>query len=110
MTAAQVVGKMEASGWAYHADMRLIQKAYDFPSFGDAIGFIVKGALLAEKRDHHPDWTVSSNVVQVRLTTHDAGGVTVRDCRLALELDGFADIRSRIGKAVRSSLAAKGRA
>jgi 4a-hydroxytetrahydrobiopterin dehydratase len=107
MTPAQIAELVGVGGWDYAPGSNAIQKSYEFQTFIDATGFIVKGALLAEKCNHHPDWACSSNVVKVNLTTHDAGGVTMRDCDFAMALDEIADSHSRLDAAVRSLLASR---
>jgi 4a-hydroxytetrahydrobiopterin dehydratase len=109
LTSAEVAAQADLGGWSYDAAACAIRKQYDFHSFGDAIAFIVQGALIAEKRDHHPDWTCSFNIVQVKLSTHDAEGVTQLDCSLARDLDAIADVRDRLEAAVRSSLVKRAR-
>jgi 4a-hydroxytetrahydrobiopterin dehydratase len=54
-----------------------------FPNFVAAFGFMTKVALLAEKQDHHPEWSNVYGRVRIALSTHDAGGITERDFRLA---------------------------
>lgn len=54
-----------------------------FPNFVSAFGFMTKVALLAESQDHHPDWQNVYNRVHIVLCTHDAGGITDNDFRLA---------------------------
>lgn len=54
-----------------------------FADFSEAFGFMARVALLAEKADHHPDWSNSWNTVVIDLVSHDAGGITDRDRRLA---------------------------
>jgi 4a-hydroxytetrahydrobiopterin dehydratase len=55
----------------------------EFADFSEAFAFMARVALLAEKQDHHPDWSNSWNRVVIDLTSHDAGGLTARDVRLA---------------------------
>jgi 4a-hydroxytetrahydrobiopterin dehydratase len=60
-----------------------------FADFNEAFSFMVRVALLAEKRNHHPDWSNSWNRVVIDLVSHDAGGVTRRDMELAQAIDGL---------------------
>lgn len=66
---------------------RGIEKSFHFTSFVQAFGFMSRVALLAERADHHPDWSNSYNRVHIRLTTHQAGGLTQRDFELARRLE-----------------------
>lgn len=66
-----------------------IVRELKFPDFVTAFGFMTQVALLAEKHDHHPDWTNVYNRVRIQLTTHDAGGITERDFRLATAISGL---------------------
>lgn len=75
-------------GWALEGGA--IAKEFKFATFGEAFGFMARAALAAEKMDHHPEWTNVYNTVSVRLTTHDAGGLTRRDIELARAMDGMA--------------------
>ena len=61
-----------------------------FRDFTEAFGFMTRVALLAEKRDHHPDWSNSWNKVAIDLSSHDAGGLTQRDFDLAAAIDAIA--------------------
>jgi len=74
--------------WSLQGD-RLVRE-FRFAGFGEAFGFMARVALFAEKIDHHPDWTNVWNRVSVALQTHDAGGVTDLDFRLAAEMDRVA--------------------
>jgi len=65
----------------------VISKAFTFKDFVAAWGFMSRVALLAEKRDHHPDWRNVWNKVDITLTTHDAGGLTSLDFELARAID-----------------------
>ena len=66
-----------------------IEKTYEFGNFVEAFGFMAKVAILAEKAEHHPEWSNVYNRVSIRLTTHDAGGLTEKDFGLAVEIDGL---------------------
>lgn len=67
-----------------------LHREYKFPVFALAIGFIAAAAPAIEKMDHHPEWSNVYNRVTVDLTSHDAGGITERDFRLAGILEGIA--------------------
>ena len=58
-----------------------------FGDFGEAFGFMARVALLAERRDHHPDWSNVYNRVVIDLQTHDAGGISEKDFELATAID-----------------------
>lgn len=65
-----------------------LHREYKFPGFALAIGFFAAAAPAIEKMDHHPEWSNVYNRVDIRLTTHDAGGLTARDTALAAAIDG----------------------
>ncbi len=69
--------------WSLNADETAIHRSFKFKSFLEAFSFMTHVALLAEKQDHHPDWFNSYNKVEITLSSHDAGGLTVRDVKLA---------------------------
>lgn len=73
-------------GWTRNGDG--IERQYKFADFTQAFGFMARVALLAEKADHHPEWSNVYNKVAIRLTTHDAGGISARDVALARAIDG----------------------
>jgi 4a-hydroxytetrahydrobiopterin dehydratase len=75
--------------WRYEAEANAIARDFRFRNFSEAFGFMTRVALSAEKAGHHPDWSNSYNKVSIRLSTHDAGGVTERDIALARAIDGF---------------------
>ena len=77
-------------GWALEEGSGAIRKTFVFADFSAAFGFMARAALAAEKLDHHPEWSNVWNRVEVRLTTHDAHGLTARDFELARAMDGFA--------------------
>ena len=64
-----------------------ISKTFTFKDFVAAWGFMSRVALLAEKRNHHPDWRNVWNKVEITLTTHDAGGLSTLDFELARTID-----------------------
>ncbi|MEX2644414.1 MAG: 4a-hydroxytetrahydrobiopterin dehydratase [Acetobacterales bacterium] len=68
-----------------------ITRSFRFKDFNAAFGFMARAALLAEKMDHHPEWFNVYNRVDVTLSTHDAGGVTDKDVRMAKAMDRWAD-------------------
>ncbi len=74
--------------WAFRGGR--LHREFLFKGFSEAFGFMARAALFAEKIDHHPDWTNVWNRVVVSLQTHDAGGVTDLDFRLAAEMDRVA--------------------
>jgi 4a-hydroxytetrahydrobiopterin dehydratase len=77
----------ELSGWAEAKGRDAITKTYQFKSFSHAWAFMSRVALFAEKTDHHPEWFNVWNRVDIALTTHDAGGLSARDVKLAAEID-----------------------
>ena len=78
------------TGWAAVPDKDAIRKVWKFRSFSEAWGFMSRTALVAEKLNHHPEWTNVYNVVDVVLTTHSAKGLTMLDIDLARAMDQFA--------------------
>ncbi|HZS63027.1 MAG TPA: 4a-hydroxytetrahydrobiopterin dehydratase [Xanthobacteraceae bacterium] len=67
-----------------------ISKKFVFKDFNEAFGFMTRAALVAEKMDHHPEWFNVYKTVEVTLSTHDAGGVTELDIKLAQAMDELA--------------------
>ena len=68
-------------------DNKSIKKEFKFDNFINAFGFMSKVALLSEKMDHHPTWHNTYNKVKIELTTHDKGGITTNDIKLAESID-----------------------
>ena len=68
-------------------DNKTLKKEFKFDDFINAFGFMSKVALLSEKMDHHPDWQNTYNKVKINLTTHDKGGITTNDIKLAESID-----------------------
>ena len=67
-----------------------IARSFVFADFNQAFGFMARVALAAEKMDHHPEWFNVYKTVEVTLATHDAGGVTEKDIRLAKAMESYA--------------------
>jgi 4a-hydroxytetrahydrobiopterin dehydratase len=76
--------------WCNAPERSAITRTFVFPDFNAAFGFMARVALVAEKMDHHPEWSNVYRTVTVALTTHDAGGVTERDLALARAMDQIA--------------------
>lgn len=76
-------------GWTYVAERDAIQRRLAFRDFAEAFGFMARVAILAEKADHHPEWTNVWNRVDILLTTHDAGGLSTRDIQMAQTIDAL---------------------
>jgi 4a-hydroxytetrahydrobiopterin dehydratase len=77
-------------GWRMVDGRDAIQKTFKFKDFNEAFGFMARAALVAEKMDHHPEWTNVWNRVEVTLSTHSAGGLTELDLKLAEAMDRIA--------------------
>ena len=94
MTRPAVIGAEAALaqlvGWTAVAGRDAIAKTFVFADFNAAFGWMTRVALAAEKLDHHPEWSNVYNRVEVVLATHDAGGVTELDLRLARHMDAAA--------------------
>ncbi|XP_051050041.1 pterin-4-alpha-carbinolamine dehydratase 2 [Phodopus roborovskii] len=80
---SQLLRGLKAAGWSELSDRDAICKEFTFKSFNQAFGFMSRVALQAEKMNHHPEWLNVYNKVQITLTSHDCGGVTKRDVKLA---------------------------
>jgi 4a-hydroxytetrahydrobiopterin dehydratase len=93
--AARQTALREIHGWAEVEDRDAIRKSYHFGDFSEAWGFMSRIALLAEKMDHHPELFNVYNRVEIILSTHDAGGLSQRDIRLAHAIDEVAPERDR---------------
>lgn len=75
----------ELTGWTL--DNNFIQKDFEFKDFLEAFGFLSRIAVLSEKLNHHPNWSGVYNKVQIKLQTHDAGGITAKDIELAKQIE-----------------------
>ncbi len=78
------------NGWSLVDNRDAIAKTYQFSNFIAACGWMTRAALQAEKLDHHPEWFNVYNRVEVVLSTHDAGGLTALDIKLARAMDRLA--------------------
>ena len=75
--------------WALVPEKDAIRRGFKFADFSAAWAFMSRVALLAEKQDHHPEWENVYNRVVITLTTHDAGGLSERDLKLATSIDAM---------------------
>ena len=77
-------------GWTEVSGREAIARTFVFRDFNEAFGFMTRVALVAEKRDHHPEWRNVYKTVDVVLATHDAGGITPKDIDLAKAMNAIA--------------------
>lgn len=77
----------ERPEWALTEDGLAIERRFVFRNFSEAFAFMTRVAMAAEKMNHHPEWSNVYKTVDVRLTTHDAGGLTELDFVLARRID-----------------------
>ena len=75
--------------WALAEGRDAICRTFKFRDFNQAWGFMNRVVLLAEKQDHHPEWSNVWNTVKIELSTHDAGGLSGNDVRLAQSIDAL---------------------
>jgi 4a-hydroxytetrahydrobiopterin dehydratase len=75
--------------WRHDADRDAIARRFTFADFNAAFGFMARVALLAEKADHHPEWSNVWNRVDIVLTTHACAGLSQRDVAMARQIDGL---------------------
>ena len=74
-------------GWTKVEGREAIYKRFEFTDFNEAFGWMTRVAMVAEKTDHHPEWLNVYNRVDVTLATHDVGGLSERDIKLANVMD-----------------------
>lgn len=79
----------DLEGWALAEDGLSISRRFTFRNFSEAFAFMTRSALAAEKLDHHPDWSNVYKTVEVKLSTHDAGGLTALDFELARRMNRY---------------------
>ena len=79
-----------SKGWAFSEDKIYVQKTFQFKSFVEAFSWMCRVAFIAEKLNHHPNWSNVYNKVDISLSTHDAGGLTELDLEFAnlIEMEG----------------------
>jgi 4a-hydroxytetrahydrobiopterin dehydratase len=78
-----------ANGWSLVDGRDALEKEFNFKNFNEAFGWMTRAALWAEKWDHHPEWFNVYNRVHVVLTTHDVGGLSPLDAKLARKMDSL---------------------
>ena len=92
LTPEQRAAALDALGdWDYEDGRDAIARQFLFQDFSEAFAFMTRVALLAEVQDHHPEWSNVWNRVEILLTTHDAGGLSERDIRMARAIDALLD-------------------
>jgi 4a-hydroxytetrahydrobiopterin dehydratase len=93
LTDAQIATELAATpGWTRSGDA--LARTFQFTDFGTAFGFRASAALVAERMNHHPEWFNVYGKVDVKLATHDAGGITALDVELARARSSIADGRT----------------
>ncbi len=76
--------------WSLAREGKAIERSFEFRDFSEAFAFMARVAMIAEKRDHHPEWSNVYNKVEITLTTHDADGLSLRDVNMAKDIDALA--------------------
>src|SRR5688572_31017910 len=89
-SAARKSALAKLNGWSEVSGRDAITRKFTFKNFNEAFGFMTRAALVAEKMDHHPEWSNVYKTVDVTLSTHDAGGLTELDVKLAEAMDQIA--------------------
>jgi 4a-hydroxytetrahydrobiopterin dehydratase len=89
---ARTAALKKLKAWREAEGGEAITRTFTFADFNEAFGFMTRAALVAEKMDHHPEWTNVYKTVTVTLSSHDAGGVTERDIELAKAMDKIAGV------------------
>jgi 4a-hydroxytetrahydrobiopterin dehydratase len=87
---AQAEALATLTGWKPAQGREAITKRFVFRDFSEAFGWMTRVALLAETMNHHPEWSNAYHIVTVTLVTHDAGGLTELDVKLARAIDALA--------------------
>ena len=86
---------LQSQGWKLLSNRDAIQKVFQFKDFNEAWGFMSRVALVAESMNHHPEWFNVYNKVDITLSTHDCGGLSVNDINLANHLESFAKLYNK---------------
>ncbi|MEP6786399.1 MAG: 4a-hydroxytetrahydrobiopterin dehydratase [Sphingomonadales bacterium] len=81
----------ELDEWDFDEARDALTRQFVFADFVEAFGFMTRVAIIAEKTDHHPEWSNVYNRVDVLLTTHDAGGLSTRDIDMARVMDALVE-------------------
>ncbi|MEL6566113.1 MAG: 4a-hydroxytetrahydrobiopterin dehydratase [Pseudomonadota bacterium] len=89
-TRGPLLDPLMASGWRLVDGRDAIHKTFQFADFVEAFGWMTRVAIWAEKWDHHPEWSNVYKTVEVTLTTHDVGGLSTLDAKLARKMDTLA--------------------
>ncbi|HUB84800.1 MAG TPA: 4a-hydroxytetrahydrobiopterin dehydratase [Rhizomicrobium sp.] len=87
---SRIAALKKLKGWKEVKGGEAITRSFKFKDFNEAFGFMTRVALLADKMDHHPEWFNVYNKVDVTLSTHDAGGVTDNDIKMATAMGAWA--------------------
>ncbi len=82
-----VLAGLTGNGWVIDGNRDAITKTFKFTNFVDAFGWMTRMAIIAEKMNHHPEWSNVYNRVEVTLTTHDVDGLSALDAELAQKMD-----------------------
>ena len=86
---AKLLPPLQAAGWTIDEDRDAISRRFSFRNFGHAFAWMTRVAIAAEKMNHHPEWSNVYRTVDVTLTTHDAGGLSALDIKLANLMETF---------------------
>ncbi|MEM7743515.1 MAG: 4a-hydroxytetrahydrobiopterin dehydratase [Pseudomonadota bacterium] len=86
---AALTDDLASAGWVLSDDGKAIEKTFKFKNFRAAMSWMVRAAFEAEAADHHPEWFNVYNRVEVKLTTHDTGGLSDKDLALAEAFDAL---------------------
>lgn len=84
-----VLEPLLANGWVMDGERDALKKTFKFENFVEAFGWMTRAAIWAEKWNHHPEWQNVYNRVEVLLTTHDVGGISALDAKLARKMDSL---------------------
>jgi len=87
-SALKTLNELTAVGWEIKQGK--LSKVFVFSNFVEAFGFMTKVAIHAEKQNHHPEWSNVYKTVNIQLTTHEVGGMSARDFKLAATMDKLA--------------------
>ncbi len=92
--AVREAGIAEMNGWTDVQGRDAMSKSFKFHDFGEAFAFMTRVAIHADKADHHPEWSNVYNTVHITLSSHDVGGISERDLKLARFIDSVAGTAS----------------